>query len=108
MDQSSAEKKYLSQLKKIRRSIDQADRLLLSALAQRTSAVTRLARLKFINRTPIQQKSRWKQLIVDRLGQAKILGVDRQLTEKIFNEIQRESIRRQKALMGLWTKKNKT
>jgi chorismate mutase len=91
--------KELSLLKKLRLEIDKVDRDLLKSLARRNRSIERMARLKYDKGLGVRQKSRWAEVMRDRLARAESLGVDTQLIEKIFKEIQRESIQRQNRLM---------
>jgi len=85
-----------NKLNQLRVKIDGADRALLKALGVRFKAVKELGYLKKKLRMPIVQKSRWNQVMKDRLKKAKKVNLSRSFTKAIFNLIQDEAIRIQK------------
>ncbi len=86
---------FQNKLESLRAKIDKADRAMIEALAHRTNIVEKIGRAKKKHGEPLRQKSRWNQLLRDRIRQATQLGVDRKLILAIFECIQKESIARQ-------------
>ena len=88
------------ELEKLRKKIDKADHDLLRALASRFSVVKSIGLLKIKNGVPIRQNARWKEVVRDRLNQAKKMGLSGDLADKIFTAIHREAIRTQRKLVS--------
>ena len=80
------------QLKKLRNEIDRADQQLLMALSVRFQAVAKLGQLKKEFGLPVVQKSRWAEVLEDRLGRGKKLGLREQFLIRVLNMIQKEAI----------------
>ena len=89
-------KKTDQELKLLRKKIDRADKALLKAFAERFNAVRKVGKLKKKQNLPVVQKSRWKELLSDRVKRAKRLGVSETFIKVVFGAIHLEAIRIQK------------
>ena len=83
-------------LQDCRRTIDNADRALFSALSHRFKAVEKVGKIKHKNAMPLYQKARWQEVVKDRIEQATALKVDARFTRALLALIHKEAIRIQK------------
>jgi chorismate mutase len=83
-------------LTRLRKKIDQADRVLLKAMSGRMKTVLEIARYKKEKNLPLVQKGRWKELMRDRIELAKQLELNPRFTKDLFNLIHREALRLQR------------
>jgi chorismate mutase len=89
---SKSKRQYETRLKKLRQKIDKVDRTLLKTLARRFQIVERVGALKRKSGVTIRQRSRWSELMRERIRLAKRLGLRASLVRLIFESIQEEAI----------------
>lgn len=82
-------------LKTLRKQIDATDRQLLRALGKRQATVEKIGKLKAQAGMTAHQKSRWSEVIAERLKQGKKWKLRDGFTEAVFNVIHSESLRLQ-------------
>ncbi len=83
-------------LRQLRKKIDQADRALIKALGNRFKAVKEVGVLKRKLKLQIVQKSRWNEVLRDRIRAARSEKVSITMVKKIFEIIHGEAIRIQR------------
>jgi chorismate mutase len=84
----------------LRHEIDMADHQLMEIIGRRHEIVTQIARYKIDHNMTILQVNRWKDLLEDRLEQARQFGVDEEFVTEIFQLIHQASIKLQSKLMN--------
>jgi chorismate mutase len=87
-------------LEELREQIDQVDHDILDVLAHRMRIVEQIAEAKQASNVTTLQVNRWKALLEDRIARAAGLGLDGTYIKAIYEEIHRESVRRQSELMS--------
>ena len=98
MSVRSSSKSFQSRLKKLRKKIDVSDRALLKALGSRMATVERVGRIKVAAGIPLLQKTRWKDLMEERLKIASRLGLSGPFTIALYALIHQEALRIQRRL----------
>jgi chorismate mutase len=93
MKNIKSEKDLQTNLKRLRKKIDRADRALFQALSLRTKAVTEIGHLKRRHGLPVLQKARWKEVMRERVKIAKGLGISEAFVKRVLTLIHKESIR---------------
>ena len=84
-------------MRRLRSRIDRADRKLFQALGERFQAVQELGVLKRKLGIPVLQKTRWKEVMQERLALAESQGLSERFAKKFLKLIHEEAIRVQKA-----------
>lgn len=79
----------------LRERIDQCDRQLLQALAQRMEACREIGQLKRRQGMQVVQPGRYSQLMEQRAQLARQLGLSQELVEQVFQSIHEESVQEQ-------------
>jgi len=93
-------RKESQQIHRLRKQVDQADRRLLGSLNVRFDSVKEIARIKKIIGLPVLQKSRWQELIKNRVQVAqKEFKLDPRFTKKLFTLIHEEALRMQRKIV---------
>jgi chorismate mutase len=98
-----AEKK----LKKLRKKIDRADRMLMKALGARLATVERIGRIKIAEGMPLLQKARWSEVMAERLKIAGRVGLEADFTHALYGLIHKEALRIQRDLPQIMASKTK-
>jgi chorismate mutase len=99
-DPESKSPLFLSKLEGLRDSIDDLDTELIRVLGKRMELVRRIGEYKKANNVTILQAARWNEIMQDRLGQGKPLGLDEEFMATILQAIHKESIRNQARVMN--------
>ncbi len=89
-----------SKLEILRDMIDDIDHRLVKTLGERMKIVRQIGEHKRDNNISILQSSRWRELLVDRLAQARSLELSDDIMKYIFQMIHKESIRHQTSVMN--------
>jgi chorismate mutase len=87
-----------ARIRKLRRKIDAADRALMKALGSRMATVEKIGNIKIAAGMPILQKTRWKEVMKQRLDAAARLGLSDRFTTALYALIHREALDIQKKL----------
>lgn len=83
-----------------RNEIDVTDHQIMEMIFRRHDIVSKIAQYKIDHNMTILQVNRWKELLEDRLEQARQAGVDEDVVKDIFQIIHNGSIRLQSRLMN--------
>ncbi len=89
-------KKTEKEFAQLRKKIDQADKILFSALGSRARAVEKIGVIKKNHGLPVFQKKRWKEVLRERVKIAKSIGLNESFSRKILELIHKESCRVQR------------
>ncbi len=89
---------YEKRLAVLRKQIDRVDLSMIQLLKKRKSVVESIGLLKAEFGVPVYQRSRWSEVIKERLKWAKESGIDLKFVEKMYKEIHKEAVRIQNAL----------
>jgi len=84
----------------IRSEIDMIDELLIDVLSKRMQLSEKIGQFKLCNKLSILQINRWNEILETRKNKAILQGLDGSFVENIFNEIHRESINIQSAILN--------
>jgi chorismate mutase len=90
------DKKTEQDFARLRRKIDQADRILFKALGSRARAVEKIGAIKRDHALPVFQKKRWKEVLRERVKIAKKLGLGEKFSKNLLELIHKESCRVQR------------
>lgn len=89
-----------SKLEILREMIDDIDHKLIRTLGERMHIVRQIGEYKRDNNISILQSSRWRELLVDRLGHARKYDLSDDIMKYIFQMVHKESIRHQTSVMN--------
>jgi chorismate mutase len=99
-NQSSQDIDYLSQLSKLRDSIDEIDKDLIHILYERMKISDKIARLKKNNNITIYQRERWQEVIDNAIAEGDRLGLSTNFINNVLRAIHEESINHQDHIMN--------
>lgn len=91
---------FEDKLSQLRKEIDELDDKVIKVLGDRMRVVEQIGEYKRDNNVTILQVSRWDEIIHQRSGLAKALGLDVDFTVKLLELIHNESIRKQNEIMN--------
>lgn len=94
-DKPNNNEKAISQLAEYRDQIDMADNKILYALADRLKICKKIGKLKKENNLTVFQPDRYNQVLNHFVENGSLLGLDKELTTQIFNDIHEESVHEQ-------------
>lgn len=83
------------EISRLRELIDNADRTLIEAIANRLDLMREIGKIKRENKMPVIDPVRWKQLLSARLEEGKKRGIDPYFLENLLDVIHQESQRLQ-------------
>lgn len=89
---------HKQKLTNLRKEIDIIDKDIIKLLYKRMQIVKHIGIYKRINNLPIFDQKRWNDLLDNRLYQAKILGLDKNLIANIFDQIHTSALDIEKVL----------
>lgn len=87
---------HMGELRRLRKSIDTLDAVILSALKKRSGLSRRIGSYKLKHGLPLLDKKRFSALLQSRLTIAKTSGLSSKFVRSVFMLIHRESLRIQK------------
>jgi chorismate mutase len=90
-------------LAELRKLIDKLDDQILQKIAERMSVVEKIGTYKRDNDITILQVNRWDEIMHKRIAFAKAMKLDVHFTEKLFELMHSESIRKQTEIMNTKT-----
>ncbi|MEL7063044.1 MAG: chorismate mutase [Bacteroidota bacterium] len=91
---------FVNKLELLRESIDELDHILIEKLAQRMDIARQIGMYKKENNITILQRSRWDEIIKDRILFGKSRGLSEDILTEILKMIHQESIRHQVNVMN--------
>jgi chorismate mutase len=97
--------KFEKDLEKLRKQINEQDKMLLLTLRNRFKIVKKVALLKKKHDLPVLQSARWKTIIADRVKRGLKYKLNPDFTSAIMKLIHKESIRLQLILQSKKGKK---
>lgn len=89
-------RRYMNELEKLRKEIDQCDHQLLTLLSNRMELVKKVGDYKQKHTIPPLDQGRWDTAQQMRLAHAQKLGLDHQLTIEVFDCIHMHALRLEK------------
>jgi chorismate mutase len=105
-DPSSDDPKVVHHLEILREQIDDIDRQLIQTLGERMQISRNIGTYKKDNNITILQRTRWDELIADRLELAHEVGLSEDIMQEILQMIHKESIRHQTNVMNTQESEN--
>ena len=87
-------------IEELREKIDNLDNMVLETLANRMKIIEDIGQYKKQNNITILQPDRWEKILNRVTAEAKQLGLNRELVEKVFKAIHQASIDRQTEIMN--------
>jgi len=96
-----------TRLEVLREMIDDIDHKLIQTLGERMKIARQIGQYKRENNISILQSSRWRELLVDRLAQARQYELSDDIMKYIFQMVHKESIRHQTVVMNMPEEKEK-
>lgn len=87
-----------ARIKRLRKKVDAADRALMKALGRRMETVRRIGQIKVAAGMPLLQKTRWSEVMKERLKAAARLGLAGGFTTALYALIHQEALRIQHSL----------
>ncbi|MBL7942485.1 MAG: bifunctional 3-deoxy-7-phosphoheptulonate synthase/chorismate mutase type II, partial [Flavobacteriales bacterium] len=87
-------------LKQLREKVDRIDRQLVELLGERMNLAAEIGDYKFEHNLQVLQVERWKEIVASRTALAQELGLSKQFIAQYLQQIHKESIRRQSAVMN--------
>ncbi|MEL6591119.1 MAG: bifunctional 3-deoxy-7-phosphoheptulonate synthase/chorismate mutase type II [Bacteroidota bacterium] len=97
---SSSDPSLRSQLEIYRDEIDQFDQEMIRTLGERMKVARKIGEYKKSKNVTILQRTRWDEIIADRLDLATSVGLSDDIMKEIMQMIHKESIRHQTAVMN--------
>lgn len=91
---------FHSDLKHLRREIDETDQSILEIIAHRMSISSQIGELKKIHNVALFQPERWKSILENSIKQGEELGLSEEFLIKFIKAIHQESIQHQNRIMN--------
>ncbi len=85
-----------SELSKLRQEIDKIDEKIIENIAKRRQISAKIGKYKQLNKLPITQKKREKEVLRQRIKEAEKKNIKKKLTKRLFQLIFRDSRKLQK------------
>lgn len=82
----------MSKLKRYRKQIDEIDDKLISLFSERKNVVKKIGEIKKINKLPVLDKKRWREVLISRVEMGAKLNLNRKFVKEIFGVIHKESL----------------
>src|SRR6185312_12655534 len=99
-NQDGENDEFKNNLESLREKINEADEQLLQILLQRINYSKKIGEYKKANNITVLQVNRWEEVLKDRIGLAKVMGLNSDFVKDMYNLIHEESIEVQEKVMN--------